>query len=187
MNMFSSQDPLLDSNAHSLADEALGSEPLLSRLFSPDVVLKFDNVRADALTHSFSPIRYTAEGREIRIDDAQKLLASISLWGRIDDRVLDHGPGYIFRVDTGLSSDEIVARFQENAQIDRGEHRSFHFIPYAQHDIRSFIERYYRGAVVSDTARPNERQRLLHPAALVLAGVGEIPLSELSSLYSSSE
>ena len=111
--------------------------------------------------------------------------ASIKLWGRIDDRVLDQGPGYIFRVDTGLSSDEVLAKFVSNGHIDRGEHRSFTFIPCRTRDIQSFIRRYYKGAVVSDNARTDDELRLLHPAALVLAGLSDMPLEELRTCVES--
>lgn len=124
----------------------------------------------------FSVFVETELGPEMGLvrDDISK--ATLCL--RIYDRQIDQGPSYVFLLETNLREDEISARWAANPNPDKAEHQELLFLPFNTKEVRAFISKYYRGAVTNRPRGDNERY-LLHPGALILAGLSGMAPEEL--------
>ncbi|MEW6036362.1 MAG: hypothetical protein AB1529_07145 [Candidatus Micrarchaeota archaeon] len=108
-------------------------------------------------------------------------IRSVSLQARIMDRAIEDGPMYVFHVQTGLTFEGLVGRYEANKDEDKGEHTRL--VPLRRDEIVEFIRMTYRGLVANKDKRREGERRLLHPGALALLSCTGHPLSVLEDAF----
>ncbi len=109
--------------------------------------------------------------------------SDISLFSRIDDKVLDKGPMYVFLVKPNLTYKQFFEKWVSNLSPDKKEHN--HLIPINadSESVNTFIRTFYRGQVENSQSRSDNEKYLLHPGALALASFSGMSPGELRGLY----
>ena len=100
---------------------------------------------------------------------------------RIMDYSMEQGPTYCFKVQTKLNSRELRQKWETNGLTDKKEHQDVTLIPL--NGINDFIMSHYVGICENRMGRNDSRRFLLHPGALSLASLSEMPISRLRDFY----
>ncbi len=104
------------------------------------------------------------------------------LQAHLYETAIENGAYYVFRIDTGLKKEQLMARWMRNQHVDRAEHSNAIFLDCTREEIFNFLESSYRGLVKDDPARTAERAFTLHPTALALASLAGIDAAEVAAL-----
>ncbi len=105
-------------------------------------------------------------------------IAGASFHARLYDTAIENGVYYLFKVQMGLSAEELTRRWEDNPHVDQGEHHRPIFVDAQREPILSFIREHYRGLVSDKPNRTASERCLLHPAALGLAALVGIDTEE---------
>jgi len=132
---------------------------------------------------SLTDIFITTELKEESGFNAER--SSVKTLARFVDAGLAPYPGdvnYCFLVETGLSKDELVRVWGENADADRDEHEKIVFINNDPESVREFLKSMFFGISENKMDRTRGQMELLYPASLALCAQVGISLHELGEI-----
>jgi len=112
----------------------------------------------------------------------QQDLQSTTLLSRIDDKVIDKGPMYVFLVKPNLTEQQVYEKWSSNLDQDKAEHNQLVSIEANPDSVNTFIRATYKGQV-ENRSRSNNERLLLHPGALALASFSGMSPAELREFY----
>ncbi|MCB0337350.1 MAG: hypothetical protein KDD62_13635 [Bdellovibrionales bacterium] len=109
-------------------------------------------------------------------------IRDISLQSHLHETAIENGAYYVFQVQTSLTPAQLEQQWRDNPNKDRDEHAKPIFLDIDKSAISEFLAEHYRGLVADKPGRLASEQYLLHPAALALMALVDIPVEDVKGV-----